>query len=621
MEAANYYPTDSKKGISLKKEAFEKALSLFISTGEKKKQADVLKNLGDFSQILNQPVDAMTYLNRSLSIYQSIGFKEVQGVYDLMGIVSTVMGDYPNAVKYGLLAVKIAEGLKDTTIELSTFYNRLALSYMNWAKKGEALLYFNKAMTIARKYKDLDVMEVVLTDLSVVLNHQGRWEESLHYIHEVEDLMRIPVRPLNEWDTAYKEMWFTAAYTVARQYHKAGASAERLINVLTRYPEVGQWLSQSYLSLVSYYMAVHRYPEAKKYVDSLLYYAIQENDRRSVAMDYLEKASVDSALGDFNGALADYQASKRLTDSMLNETASFQFAQMQVEYETEKKDSAIRQLRQQDEIQQSRITQVRTVKNIVVTGLIISAVILGLLYSRYRIKQRSHQQLEAQQKEINQKNLRLESLVKDKDQLINEKEWLVREIHHRVKNNLQIVISLLNAQSDFLDNPTALAAIAESRERMHAIAIIHQKLYQTDNNTVIGMRSYIHELTENIRKSADNTGRICFQLNIHDICLDISQSVPLGLILNEAITNAIKHAFYPQEQGTIIITLKEAGDQQVQLSIMDNGKGLPEGMNTGDGSSLGLHLIHLFAEQLDARLQFLNQDGLEIRLLFNMAAY
>jgi two-component sensor histidine kinase len=261
---------------------------------------------------------------------------------------------------------------------------------------------------------------------------------------------------------------------------------------------------------------------------------------------------------------------------------------MQVEYQTEKKDNDIKLLRQQEELQRSRLTQVRTSRNLVIAGIVVLALLLGLVYSRYRIKKRS----------------------------IEEKEVLIKEIHHRVKNNLQIVISLLNVQSEFLDNPSALAAIQESRERMHAIAIIHQKLYQVDNSTLINIQSYIYELIDNLKKSFDNSGRIYFQLDIADICLDVSQSVPLSLILNEAITNAIKYAFFPHEQGTIIVALDMIDHRQVQLKIKDNGKGLPPGMDIKNNHSLGFQLMHLFTEQLEGTLDLLNEGGLTITLSF-----
>jgi two-component sensor histidine kinase len=244
------------------------------------------------------------------------------------------------------------------------------------------------------------------------------------------------------------------------------------------------------------------------------------------------------------------------------------------------------------------------------------------VYSRYRLKQRSNKLLQDQQKIISQKNEALQQTIEEKDCLLEEKEWLVREIHHRVKNNLQMVISLLNAQSEFVNHPSAVDAIRESRERMQAIALLHQKLYQTDTSTRINMRAYISELVDNIRSSVADTERMEFRVDVDPgIDLDISQSVPLGLILNEGITNSIKHAYGENNKGTIRISLQYMRDQQLQLKIADQGKGLSEGIDTEHFDTLGLQLIKLFAEQLEGDLFFINNNGLEIILNFKTAEF
>ena len=179
----------------------------------------------------------------------------------------------------------------------------------------------------------------------------------------------------------------------------------------------------------------------------------------------------------------------------------------------------------------------------------------------------------------------------------------------------------MNAQSEFLTHPSALDAIKESRERMQAIAIIHQKLYQLENSAQVNMRSYLNELIENIKNSFDDNKRIRFKEDVSDIWLDISQSVPLGLILNEAITNAVKYAYPKNESGVVHISLKAQDADKIQLKITDNGKGLPAGINIDQSKSLGLQLIKLFSEQLEAELYFINDKGLQIILNFKTAEY
>ncbi len=278
-------------------------------------------------------------------------------------------------------------------------------------------------------------------------------------------------------------------------------------------------------------------------------------------------------------------------------------------------------MQNKEQLQRAELSREKLTRNITIIASSLILLLFVLVYNRYRLKQRSNKLLQDQQKIISQKNEALQQTINEKDDLLVEKEWLVREIHHRVKNNLQMVISLLNAQSEYLNHPSALLAIKESRERMQAIAILHQKLYQVEDSTKINMRSYIHELVDNIQQSFDKSERIHFQVDVADIGLDMSQSVPLGLILNEAITNAIKYAYPKNAKGSIQISLQQVEGRQLQLVIADRGKGLPEGFDIEHSHSLGMQLIKLFGEQLEGDLFLVNRNGLEIVLNFKIAEY
>ena len=624
-ELASYYGIyNSEEEIKQKRNCLEQALILFKAAGNKERQADMLKDLGDLDQVLGDAVLSMKELNEALNIYLSIGHRELQGIYDLMGFVCGSKGDLPDAVKYGLLAVKTAEAVRDTSIQLCTIYNRLGMAYAYWLKYDQGLPYSKKAMSIAIRYRDRLATRAAVEIACRLQSALGKEAESLESIRKAESIFQKPLEP---FDSIEFNVCYLITYVDAKKYDKAKTYAEQLESA--RKKITGPMLPLScYYYLVKYYFGIHQYERAKKVMSQFFSVLIPMHEKRVLAKAYKLNAQLDSARGNFKAALLSFELYQNTNDSMLNEATTFQFAQMEVEHQTEKKDNDIKLLEQQEEIQKTRLRQTRTTNNIVTGSIIVLALLLALLYNRYRIKQRSNKQLEVKQQEINEKNTALENLLQDKDELIadkdvllTEKEWLVKEIHHRVKNNLQMVISLLNAQSEFLNNPSALNAIRESRERMQAIAIIHQKLYQVDNTTEVNMRSYINELVDNIKNSFDDSGRINFQVDVADIGLDISQSVPLGLILNEAITNAVKYAYPGNEKGIIRISLKLTGPDQLQLKVADNGKGLPANVDTANSNSLGLQLIKLFSEQLDGDLYFINANGLEIILNFKTTEY
>jgi two-component sensor histidine kinase len=284
-----------------------------------------------------------------------------------------------------------------------------------------------------------------------------------------------------------------------------------------------------------------------------------------------------------------------------------------------------------------------------------------VIYNRYRLKQRSNrllqaqqQQLQAQQQalqaqkdvlqaqkeEINQKNEHLstlldekdsllgekdsligekEGLLKEKDILLEEKEGLLKEIHHRVKNNLQIVMSLLNSQAASLADKAALSAIRESQHRVQAMALIHQKLYQSQGLARIPMPNYVTELVSYLRDSYRLAQPIRFQLRIDPVELDVTQAVPLGLILNEAVTNACKYAFPGGRAGTISVSLKQltvVEPATYLLLIEDDGVGLPQGFTPARSRSLGMTLLHGFSRQLKGKLLLGGPPGLSISLTF-----
>jgi len=230
--------------------------------------------------------------------------------------------------------------------------------------------------------------------------------------------------------------------------------------------------------------------------------------------------------------------------------------------------------------------------------------------------------LEAQQFEIHQKNETLQGLVSEKDSLLIEKEWLLKEIHHRVKNNFHIVASLLEIQASYLKNKEALSAIKESQHRIHSMSIIHQKLYQSENLSIIHMPEYIYELVEYLRESYSIRENVGFSLQIDNIELNHASAITLGLILNEAITNAIKYAFTKTAAGSgkISISLTRISDSQVLLSIADNGRGLPVDYNSKIGASMGMELLQGLADDLRASLSIETRNGTHIKVIFDYKA-
>ena len=176
-------------------------------------------------------------------------------------------------------------------------------------------------------------------------------------------------------------------------------------------------------------------------------------------------------------------------------------------------------------------------------------------------------------------------------------------------------MSLLNTQSNYIKSKEALSAIRNSQHRLFAISLIHQKLYKTDNTALIDMNSYIKDLANYLMDSFDVRDTIKFDLDIEHILLEEAQSIPVGLILNEAITNSIKYAFPKREKGIISVQMKKVKGSHF-IVIKDNGIGLPEGFNVISKSSLGMTLIKGLTNQLDGNFEIKNENGTLIEVIF-----
>lgn len=198
------------------------------------------------------------------------------------------------------------------------------------------------------------------------------------------------------------------------------------------------------------------------------------------------------------------------------------------------------------------------------------------------------------------------------EEALREKTVLLNEVHHRVKNNLQVITSLLNLQADHATDSVSREILAESCGRVKAMALTHQLLYEHKDFSRIDLGDYLHRLVQSIRASyraADGRVTLHLVLPEESAYLDLEQAIPCGLLVNELVTNSFKHAFPGKRRGEIVIKLAEETSGQISLSVADNGIGLPSETELAQGSSLGLQLVPLFIEQLHGSLVIERKNG------------
>ncbi|TDQ08682.1 histidine kinase dimerization/phosphoacceptor domain -containing protein [Pedobacter metabolipauper] len=602
---------------------YKKALALFTRAHINDRAAATLTVLGDFYKEQGRHKEALSVLNQSLAMYKKSEKIDLRRLYSVLGDVNRKLGNYDRTLEYDLLSVKAAEVAGDTSLMVGYLLNRVGTSYANIRDFKRSLNYFDKALHFARKKNELDGIIIFSRNVAMALSAVGRPAEGYRLLVEIQ-------RTYLPKDLNNRLIIHVATIDILTSLKRLGAAKKYVDTLLRLEQQVDKAdfrRAAIWHSLAKHYSATKNYSEAQVYTTKFERWSTLSKDKSALINALAIQYKLDSAKGDYVSEIKNYRRFINLRDKMYSEKKIWQIAQVDIAYQTEKKDQLLKaketniaMLSKQARLQAINYKQQKTTQNLAVGGAVLLAMLLGLSYNRYRLKQRVNRQLQLQQAEINEQNQSLTKLINEKDNLLEEKEWLMKEIHHRVKNNLQVVISLLNTQSSYMKDPIAYQAIRESQHRMQSISLIHQKLYQSDNLAMVNMPAYIGDLVQYLSNSFDIAGQIDFQLDISDIDLEVTKSVPLGLILNEAITNSLKYAFPDRRSGSIYITLTMVTAGHYELTVRDNGVGLSVEIDPVEVKTLGMSLMRGLSKQLSGTFSIINNNGVTIIVGFKIVS-
>lgn len=592
------------------------AIPLFDSVGRKEMQASTLELLGDCLASLSDTYAALPILLQALKVYKAIGHNELGNLYSLLGSVYSANGDARNAIVCGLLAVQYEEHKPGQGLGLCTAYNRMGIIYYDFLDYRNAEESFDNALKIAMRFGNIGYIRSIAVNIVNTKIGQGKLFSALQTLRTVST--RYPAG--NRAQYIPYAASYIKVYSYMERWDSAKRYADRFIAIYDSLASDDHLHTCIDPVLITYMMSIRQYDLAKRYALHFSDYCLKNSLLTGLFRNYYELFKMDSATSDLKTAIVDYQKYINLKDSLQNVANGKQIAALKLDYETEKKDKDIAVLTREQALSRSALHQAGLVRNAVISGSVMLMILLGLSYNRYRIKRRSNFLLQLQKQAIDQKNLELHQLNISQGKLLKEKEWLLKEIHHRVKNNLQIAMSLLNTQTYYLDNEKAVAAIRQSRNRMFAMSLIHQRLYQSDNLELIYMNRYIPELINYIEDSFAGDRNIRFRIRIDPVQLDVAQAVPIGLIVNEAVTNSIKYAFPARDGGTIDILLKYIEENNILLQLTDDGIGLRPDFDIKQARSMGMQLIDTFNQQLEGTMTIENRSGLVISIVLKKFA-
>jgi len=434
--------------------------------------------------------------------------------------------------------------------QLEPISNNLASMYHDQERYDEALPYYEKALAINREVGDLHGVSTLEGNIGNLLLHAGNYEKAEEYLSR----------------------------SIAQKEEQG--SSEDLVGLRGLLGSTKLYLGQRQEGIAML---------EKSYEDAL---AKDYRKESNTVLNTLIRSTYN--VGMYEEA-AKYQRIKlKQQRSEFDELLASRVNELNAQYQKEEQDRQIELLSTQNELQEARLSRQRL---LLYGGGAILLIILGLLLVIWRFYR----------KVKNQHGVITKAL--------REKEVLLKEIHHRVKNNLQIVSSLLNLQARKIKDQKASEVLREGRARVQSMSLIHQSLYRRDNLTGVNLADYLERLCQSVLETYQTgSSTIHWQTDIEPIMLDVDSVVPLGLIVNELLTNTLKYAFPDGREGRIWINAREQAEG-LELVVRDDGIGMPQLEQQDRSQSFGYQLIEAFQRKLKADLDIKSTNGTSVRLL------
>jgi len=532
---------------------------------------------------------ALDYYQQNYDYYK--GKKDLDNIAECgykIGTINMFLGNNILSQKHLIECAEIY-GKIGTAQQKALINKSLASFYMNIEQLEKAEERYLESLNQYTEMNDSMGMANVNANLGVVYTRLGIYEKAEKHL--------MIQKPLNAVFPTLREMGFH--YDFLGNLRQKQGRLEEAYHEHMKALQIRGSLSSSYnlceskLNTAESLIKLNRYKEAINHLNDVLNFEEHQSlNQEEKAHNFLMEAH--EKLQNYQLALYHHQSYQSIKDSVLNAKSIAIIAERDAFYQF-KSDAKIALLNKENEITNERLRRSRTVTIGTIIGLVLFSLLsffIFQLYNRLKIKN---------------------AIIK---KALADKNLLVQEIHHRVKNNLQVISSLLSLQSSFITDKNAMKAINDGRNRVQSMAILHQNLYKEDNITGVHVNTYFGNLVKEIFNSYNlSSNEIQLVLDIDDIILDIDTVIPMGLITNELITNALKYAFNePINDATIEVQLKQV-DRAYQLVVGDNGIGIDdEIIRRTPNKSFGQQMIHAFVDKLNAQMAIDNERGTKVTI-------
>lgn len=535
---------------------------------------------------------ALTYYNQihTASIKNKDSINTAKSA-QFMGSINMFMGNNVAAQNYLIEASRIYDKT-GTTEQKASVLNSLAGFYLNIDQIENGKKSYLKALEQFKVLNDSAGIASATANLGFIYTELNDFKKAEYYL--MEQKKHLKVFP------TFRELGFHHDFLGLlrqKQGRLQDAYQEHLKALQIREKLSSTYnLCESKLNMGEILIKLNRNQEAIKHLEEVFNFKEHESlNQQQSAYELLAKAYEN--LGDYKASLTNFKKYKVVNDSIYSEKSLEIIAEKEAQYNQQKKDNEIQLLNKEKEISKQKLNYSKSILIFIVISLGIILIILYVVNALYR--------------KVKSKNIQIENALKDR-------ELLVQETHHRVKNNLQMISSLLNLQSKYVEDKKAFEALQNGRNRVESIAILHKHLYAGENLNLVNVQDYFENLTESIINSyTKNTSQIQLDIQAKNILLDIESLIPIGFIVNELVTNSLKHAVLEAttERLEIGINLTKKTNQHVLL-VTDNGKGYCVDV-TEDNKEItfGTRLIQSFVQKLNATFKTNCENGTSVEIV------
>lgn len=555
---------------------------------------------------MNAMDSAMKYLSRGIGVCQTAGDSlALAKAYQTRSGIYYMQGDYAQTIAELLQSQSLYESLKHINAMLAVKLN-IASTYI---AQGQLTLADSSFQELLPQLDSIPEGFLKAKSFFIYGNFlftQKKYEQAAPYLRQ----------NLGFLDSNSDKIPYATGLTLYGEnegflgnQREAMASLDKAEKI---YTELGlqRGLNEVKRSRIHILMHHHQYAAAIPLLESNL----EEFRRRKEApaeRNSLESLAIAYAgLGQYQKAYDMQLAYLQLKDSLLSDKQISEVARLTTQFETKKKENEILRLENQNKEHQLAISRQNRVIGWTVGGLALIGIFAFFLYRNNQIKRKANVLLEAKNEQLGQQNQEIEAQKSEIQQQNQQKETLLKEIHHRVKNNLQVISSLLRLQTSHIKDDEVRKVVAAGEHRVKSMALIHQKLYQRENLAGVEMKDYLRTLGKSLIDTlGDKQKDIHLLLDMPELEVDVDTAIPLGLIANELITNSLKYAFTHRQSGDIKLALSVNDRDMLELTVEDNGVGTGSISIVGGKTSFGSRLVHLLCMQLDGEVRVETEGG------------